>query len=170
MATPMQTSDNTAASGNTTTPGNSASGRALARHGPTDGIMMPRLVAYVIDLFIVAIISLGVWMIVIFLGLITFGIGWMLLPVVGICSAMAYAAFTIGGARQATVGMRVSGISVDRSDGSPPDAITAAAHCLLFYVATFTVGLLALDIIIGLFRDDGRMGHDLLTGLVFVRD
>ncbi len=155
MATPMQTSDKS---------------QHLTGQRPTDGILMPRLVAYVIDLFIIAVIGLVVWMIVGFLGLITFGIGWLLFPVVGICSAMAYAAITIGGPRQATIGMRVSNISVDRSDGSPPDGITAAAHCLLFYVATFTVGLLALDIIIGLFRDDGRMGHDLLTGLVFVRD
>ncbi len=158
MSTPMPTSQNASDS------------RALASHGQTDGIMLPRLVAYVIDLFIIAVISLIVGMSVSFLGLITFGIGWLLFPIVGICSAMAYAAITIGGPRQATIGMRVSNISVDRSDGGPPDGITAAAHCLLFYVATFTVGLLALNIVIGLFRSDGRMGHDLLTGLVFVRD
>jgi uncharacterized RDD family membrane protein YckC len=144
--------------------------RTVASHGQTDGILLPRLVAYVIDLFIIGVIALVVWMIVGFLGLLTFGIGWLLFPIVGICSAMAYAAITIGGPRQATIGMRVSGISVDRSDGGPPDGITAAAHCLLFYVATFTIGLLALNIIIGLFRSDGRMGHDLLTGLVFVKD
>ena len=155
MATPMQTPDNN---------------RRLTSQSPTDGILMPRLVAYVIDLFIVGVISLLAWMIVGFLGLLTFGIGWLLFPIVGICSAMAYAAITIGGPRQATIGMRVSSISVDRSDGSPPDGITAAAHCLLFYVATFTIGLLALTVAIGMLRSDGRMGHDLLTGLVLVRD
>ncbi len=158
MATPMPTHRDT------------ATGGQLTRESPTDGIMMPRLVAYVIDLFIIAAITLLVGMVVTFLGLLTFGIGWMLFPIVGIGSAMAYAGITIGGPRQATIGMRVTGISVDRNDGSPPNGITAAAHCLLFYVATFTVGLLALNILIGLFRSDGRMGHDLLTGLVFVRN
>ena len=144
--------------------------RNLSHAGRTGGVLLPRLVAYVIDVFIVGIIGLIVAMSVSFLGLITFGIGWMLFPIVGICTAMAYAAITIGGVRQATIGMRVSGIRVERSDGGAPDGITAAAHCLLFYVATFTVGLFLLTLVIGVLRRDGRMGHDLLTGLVLVRD
>lgn len=144
--------------------------RDMTRFGNTSGVLGGRLVAYIVDLFIVALIGLVVAMSVTFLGFVTFGIGWMLFPVVGICTAMAYAAITIGGVRQATIGMRVSGLRVERSDGGPPDGITAAAHCLLFYVATFTAGLLVLTILIGLFRSDSRMGHDLLTGLVVVRD
>lgn len=144
--------------------------RIISHAGRTGGVLMPRLVAYVIDLCIVGLIGLIVWMSVSFLGLITFGVGWMLFPIVGISTAMAYAAITIGGVRQATIGMRVSGIRVERSDGSAPDGITAAAHCLLFYVATFTVGLFLLTLVIGVLRRDGRMGHDLLTGLVLVRD
>ena len=143
---------------------------AISQPRRTVGVLAPRLVAYVIDLFIVGLIGLIVWMSVSFLGLITFGIGWMLFPIVGICTAMAYAAITIGGVRQATIGMRVSGIRVERSDGGAPDGITAAAHCLLFYVATFTVGLYLLTLVIGVLRRDGRMGHDLLTGLVLIRD
>ncbi|MCU0884522.1 MAG: RDD family protein [Beijerinckiaceae bacterium] len=148
----------------------SSEARAVSLGQRTAGVLMPRLVAYVVDLFIVGLISLIVAMSVSFLGLITFGIGWMLFPIVGICTAMAYAAITIGGAAQATIGMRVSGIRVERGDGGPPDGITAAAHCLLFYVATFTVGLFLLTVTIGLLRRDGRMGHDLLTGLVLVRN
>jgi uncharacterized RDD family membrane protein YckC len=144
--------------------------RAISQSGRTGGVLVPRLVAYVIDLSIVGLIGLIVAMSVSFLGLITFGIGWMLFPIIGICTAMAYAAITIGGVRQATIGMRVSGVRVERSDGGAPDGITAAAHCLLFYVATFTVGLYLLTLAIGLLRRDGRMGHDLLTGLVLVRD
>jgi uncharacterized RDD family membrane protein YckC len=144
--------------------------RQVAGYGQTSGVMVPRLVAYVIDLFIVGLLGLIVTMSVSFLGLVTFGLGWMLFPVVGICTAMAYAAITIGGVNQATIGMRVSGVKVERSDGGPPDGITAAAHCLLFYVATFTVGLLIINILFGVLRSDGRMGHDLLTGLILVRN
>jgi uncharacterized RDD family membrane protein YckC len=133
--------------------------------------MAGRLVAYVIDIVFVALLALIASMGVTFLGLVTFGIAWMLFPAVGICTAMAYAALTIGGARQATWGMRVSGIHVERADGmAPPDGLTAAAHCLLFYVASLTVALWLLTILIGLMRSDGRMGHDLLTGLQLVRD
>lgn len=143
--------------------------RPLVAYGQTSGVIVPRFVAYIIDLFIVAVLSLFVSLIVSFLGLLTFGLGWMLFPIVGICTAMAYAAVTIGGRHQATVGMKVSGIRVERVDGQRPDGITAAAHCLLFYVATFTVGLLVLNLLFGLLRADRRMGHDLLTGLVLVR-
>jgi uncharacterized RDD family membrane protein YckC len=145
--------------------------RQTAGYSRTDGVLTPRFVAYVIDIFIVALLGLIVSMSVAFLGLVTFGIGWMLFPAVGLCTAMAYAAITIGGASQATIGMRVSGVKVERaSDGGPPDGITAAAHCLLFYVAAFTVALHILNVVIGFFRSDGRMGHDLLTGLMVVRN
>lgn len=143
--------------------------RQVAGYGQTSGVLVPRLVAYVIDLFIVGLLGLIVAMSISFLGLVTFGLGWMLFPVVGICTTMAYAAITIGGVNQATIGMRVSGVKVERADGGPPDGITASAHCLLFYVATFTVGLWLLTLLFGVLRSDGRMGHDLLTGLVIVR-
>jgi uncharacterized RDD family membrane protein YckC len=148
----------------------SRANRYIAGLGRTDGVILPRLVAYIIDLFIVAVLGLIVAMSVTFLGLVTFGIAWMLYPIVGICTAMAYAAITIGGVHQATFGMRASGVKVERSDGAPPEGIAAAAHCLLFYVATLTLALLGLTILIGMLRRDGRMGHDLLTGLVFVRN
>jgi uncharacterized RDD family membrane protein YckC len=77
---------------------------------------------------------------------------------------------TIGGPNQATIGMRVTGVHVELYNGGAPDGITAAAHCLLFYAATFTVALLLLTIGIGILRSDGRMGHDLLTGLIVVKN
>jgi uncharacterized RDD family membrane protein YckC len=148
----------------------SESNRHVAGYGRTDGVLAPRFVSYVVDICIVAILGLIVSFGVSLLGLLTFGLGWMLFPIVGICTAMAYAAITIGGVNQATIGMRVSGLKVEHPNGAPPDGITAAAHCLLFYVATFTVGLLVVNLLIGFLRADGRMGHDLLTGLVVVRN
>ncbi len=136
----------------------------------TDGVLGVRLVAYIIDIVVIGMLTLLAGMAVTFLGLITFGIGWALFPVLGIGTAMAYAAITLGGEKQATLGMRVCGVRGARADGGMVDGLTAAAHCLLFYVATFTIGLLILDVVIGMMRSDGRMGHDLLTGLVFVRN
>ena len=136
----------------------------------TDGVLLSRAVAYLVDIVIIAglglIASLGIAL----LGLITFGLGWMLFPIVGVGVAMAYAALTIGGPRQATLGMRAAGARVERVDGYPPDGITAAAHALLFYVAMFTLGLFLINVLFGVFRADGRMGHDLLTGLIVVRN
>jgi uncharacterized RDD family membrane protein YckC len=83
---------------------------------------------------------------------------------------MAYAALTIGGSAQATLGMRACGLMVENKSGGRTDGITAAAHCLLFYVAGFTIGLLIINVLIGILRSDGRMGHDLLTGLIVLRN
>jgi uncharacterized RDD family membrane protein YckC len=131
-----------------------------------DGVLGPRFVAWIVDLFVVALLGLVVWIAVWFIGLLTLGLGWLLLPAVGLVVAMAYAAFTIGGPAQATFGMRAVGLAVERTDGGPPDPITAAAHCLLFYVATFSGALLVVNVLFGLLRDDRRLGHDLLTGFI----
>ncbi len=131
-----------------------------------DGVLAPRFAAWIVDLFVVALLGLVVWISVWFVGLLTLGLGWLFLPAVGLVVAMAYAALTIGGPAQATFGMRAMGLRVERVDGGPPDPIAAAAHCLLFYVATFSGGLLVINLLIGLLRDDRRLGHDLLTGFV----
>lgn len=136
----------------------------------TDGVLVSRAIAFVVDVCIVAMLSLVASVGVGFLGVVTAGFAWLLFPVVGIAVAMAYAALTIGGPRQATLGMRVTGVRVEPASGGAPDGITAAAHALLFYVAAYTIGLFILNILIGVFRGDSRMGHDLATGLVVVRN
>ncbi len=127
----------------------STSAMQAHRGSRAGGVLIPRVAAYAVDFVIIAIIawvaSIGVGI----LGVLTFGYGWMLWSVVWIVSAMAYAALTIGGRAQATLGMRACGLMVERSDGAPPDGITAAAHCLLFYVATATIGLAVINLLFG---------------------
>src|SRR6478609_1909405 len=48
----------------------------------------------------------------IFLGLVTFGATWLLLPIATVATALGYAALTIGGRKQATWGMRMAGLRV----------------------------------------------------------
>jgi uncharacterized RDD family membrane protein YckC len=103
------------------------------------------------------------------LGLLTFGLGWALFALVPL-TAIIYNAVTIGGSAQATVGMRFAGLKVvDASNGGRPTGLAAAVHALLFYVAVSTFILWACDILLGMFRDDARFGHDLLTGFLVVR-
>ena len=146
-----------------------AESRAAELEMSTRGVLGPRVVAYVIDLMLVSLLALLLWIGVGVLGVLTFGLGWYLLPAVGICAAMGYAAATIGGSAQATIGMRVAGLKVERAFGGAPDGLAAAAHALLFYAATVTGVLLALTLLVGLLRRDRRLGHDLLTGLVVIR-
>ncbi len=133
------------------------------------GVLMGRVGAWIVDVLILVIITWFLVITVFFLGMATFGAGWVLMPVTGLLAALGYAAITIGGRKQATLGMRMAGIKVVRSDLGRPDALTAAVHALLFWVAAGTVALMLLDIAVGLFRSDRRLLHDLLTGLAVVR-
>ncbi len=54
--------------------------RAIDGPARTDGVLVSRAVAYIVDFFIVGALVLIVSMGVAFLGLLTFGLGWMLFP------------------------------------------------------------------------------------------
>lgn len=134
-----------------------------------DGVLGGRIMAWIVDVLIVAMLT---WMILTLLGIagfVTFGLTWMLIPIAAVGTLLSYAAITIGGSRQATYGMRMAGLRVERVAGRRPDGLAAAVHALLFYVATGTILLWCLTVTLGLLRRDKRMGHDLLTGLVVVR-
>jgi uncharacterized RDD family membrane protein YckC len=134
-----------------------------------EGALFSRLGAWVVDVLILFVFTWLMMIVVAIIGFATLGLGFLLMPAVGLIAALIYAAITVGGRHQATPGMRMAGIRVIRADGGKPDALTAAAHALLFWAATFTGLLLALNIAIGLMRSDQRLGHDLLTGLAVVR-
>lgn len=135
-----------------------------------DGVMGGRIMAWIVDFLIVAMLTWMIWTVLAIVGFLTFGLAWMLIPIAAVGTLLSYVALTIGGPRQATWGMRWSGLRVERVAGGKPDALAAAVHALLFYVAAGTIALWCLTVTIGLLRRDRRMGHDLLTGLVVVRN
>jgi uncharacterized RDD family membrane protein YckC len=133
------------------------------------GVLGSRLFAWIGDIVILFFLGGAIVLLLGVLGIVTFGATWLLIPIATIATGLGYAALTIGGPRQATFGMRMAGLKVETAAGGRPDGLAAAVHALLFYVAASTVGLWAIDILIGFARSDRRMGHDLLTGLVVVR-
>jgi uncharacterized RDD family membrane protein YckC len=144
-----------------------AQGYSLDRRA-TDGTMGRRLVAYLIDIVVIALIMGVLWLIIGLLGLLTFGLGWGLYALLPL-TAIVYNALTVSGAGQGTWGMRAAGLKVlDASTGGRVGMLAAAVHALLFYVAMGTT-LLVVDILIGLFRNDSRMGRDIITGITMIR-
>lgn len=138
----------------------------------TEGVIVRRFWAYLIDLFVIALwivlVSIGIF----FLGLLTLGIGWGLFFVLPLTALtfIFYNAFMIGGTSQATVGMRTMGLRVvDPVNGGQVSMLAAAVHALFFYVAVSTFLLWAADILVGFIRDDRRFLRDLLTGMMFIR-
>lgn len=142
-----------------------------AASASTDGVLSRRFFAYLVDIMIifglVALLAVAIFII----GIVTLTLGWGLYallfpPLV----AIVYNAVTIGGAAQSTLGMRMMGLRVvDAGSGGRVDKITAAVHALLFYVAAGTFVLLAIDVFIGMMRQDRRLGHDLITGVTLTR-
>ncbi|TCR60548.1 RDD family protein [Bosea sp. BK604] len=133
------------------------------------GVLGSRLFAWIGDIIILFILGWIIFLLLLVLGIVTFGATWLLIPIATVATALGYAALTIGGRKQATWGMRMAGLRVETVTGAPPDGLAAAVHALLFYVAAGTVGLWVLDILCGFVRADRRLGHDILVGFVVVR-
>jgi uncharacterized RDD family membrane protein YckC len=135
----------------------------------TEGVLARRFFGYLLDIVVICFLWMVLGFLIFILGIITFSLGWhlfALLPLTGI----VYNAVTIGGPSQATIGMRAAGVRVvEAATGGRVPMVVAAVHALLFYVAISTFVLWAIDVVVGLARNDRRLGHDLLTGVILVR-
>jgi uncharacterized RDD family membrane protein YckC len=136
----------------------------------TDGVLGRRLVAYLIDIVMIAgfVVLLGFAILV--LGVVTFGLAWFLFAILVPGAAILYSAITVAGRHQSTIGMRMTGLRVvNATRGGPVDALTAAVHALLFYVAAGSLLLWVLDILVGMARSDSRLARDIIVNLLVVR-
>lgn len=132
------------------------------------GVRTRRMVAFLIDYAIVGLLLIPFAILVAIFGLITLGIGWALFSILFPAVALAYIWNTVGGPRQATVGMRIMDIRLERLDGKPIDGLLAVVHSVLFWAAN--VVLTPLILLATLFLDRKRTVHDLLLGTVVVRN
>ncbi len=133
------------------------------------GVLTRRVVAFLIDLIVLAIpIVLAVIFIAVF-GLITLGLGWMLFWLVSPMSivwALVYYGLTLGGPHSATIGMRTMDLELRTWYGAPGYFVLGAAHALVFWV---TISFLTpLILIVGLLNSRKRLLHDMLLGTVVI--
>jgi uncharacterized RDD family membrane protein YckC len=132
-----------------------------------DGVRTRRILAFVLDYLIVGLLLIPFAILVLLLGLLTFGLGWMLFAVLAPLVALVYVWNTLGGRNQATVGMRIMGIRLERLDGMPVDGMLAVVHSVLFWAGNAV--LTPLVLLVTLFSDRKRALHDLLLGTVVLR-
>lgn len=132
-----------------------------------DNVRTRRILAFLIDYLLIAVLWVPFAIIVFFLGIITLGLGWLLYPVLGLAIALVYVGSTMGGRDQATPGMKMMGIRIARLDGAEVDFMTAIVHGVIFWAANIvTSGFILL---ISLFTDRKRLLQDLLLGTVVHR-
>ncbi|MER8885618.1 RDD family protein [Mesorhizobium sp. M0482] len=132
-----------------------------------EGVRTRRILAFVIDYFIVALLTIPFAILVFLFGLLTLGLGWMLFSILVPAVAILYIWNTLGSRDQATTGMKMMGIRLDRLDGSRIDGLTAVVHSVLFWAGNVILSPLVL--LVSLFSDRKRTLHDLLLGTVVSR-
>ncbi|KXF77706.1 hypothetical protein ATN84_10245 [Paramesorhizobium deserti] len=131
------------------------------------GVRTRRIFAFLIDYMLVLLLCIPVAVIIAILGVATLGLGWMLYGIMLPLVALGYVALTMGGPRQATKGMQMMGVKLERLDGQPVDSMLAIVHSVLFWAGN--VILTPLILLATLFLDRKRTLHDLLLGTVVVR-
>lgn len=138
----------------------------LARPELYDGVLSRRMLAFVVDAALVGVITLFVFVVNFFFGILTLGLSWLLYPVLFPLVALGYNALTLGGQASATPGMRLFGLEMRVWDGQRLYPLLAALHAVLFWVS---VSLLTpLVLLVGLFNDRRRLLHDIVLGTVLV--
>jgi uncharacterized RDD family membrane protein YckC len=132
----------------------------------TAGVMSRRCVAWVFDVFLIAVLVWALWWILVMFGVLTLGLGFgamSILPFV----PFFYHFLSLLGSSSATPGQQMTGLTVRRyGDLGPPTALQALVSVVVFYLTLATTGLL---LVVALFTTGHRTLHDLVSGLVVVR-
>ncbi len=132
-----------------------------------DGVRTRRVYAFLIDAFIVFLLSIPVSIVIFLLGIVTLGLGFFLYAIMFPVLAITYVAYTMGSEDQATVGMKANDIYLARLDGGKIDPITAVVHSVLFWAGNAM--LTPFVLLVTLFSDRKRTLHDLLLGTIVLR-
>ncbi|MFN3132202.1 RDD family protein [Roseibium sp.] len=131
-----------------------------------EGVRSRRIFAFIIDAFVITLLTLGAGILVFILGVFTLGLGFLLYAILPVSVALIYVAFTLGGPNASTIGMRAMGLEMRLWYGAKPYPLLAAVHLLLFW---FSISLLTpFVLLVSLFSDRKRLLHDLILGTVVI--
>ncbi len=131
------------------------------------GVVVRRVVAYLVDIIIIALATLLAMATFAVLGVLSFGVLSPALAVVLPLIPLTYHTALIGGPASATLGMQIFGLEVRRIDGGRPGYLQAALLTIVFYVTAGVTGWLVL--LVALFNGRARTLHDYLCGTLVVR-
>jgi len=130
------------------------------------GVIGKRILAFIIDAVVITVLWLLGSVVIFILGLLSFGLIWLLWGVALVFLVLGYEALTLGGPYSATFGMRIMGIEMRTWYGERPGVLQAAAHSLLFYFSVTLTSFLIL--LVPLFNSRKRCVHDFLCGTMFI--
>lgn len=132
-----------------------------------EAIRLRRIFAYAIDVICIALITFAAAVVATLLGVITFGLLSPILLLILALIPLSYHTLLIGGPGNATLGMRLINIRMERINGDKPDYLIAFIHAVLFYLSIGVTSSLIL--LVSLFNPRGRLLHDYLLDTVVRR-
>lgn len=130
-------------------------------------VLPRRVVAYLIDVAIMGAAIGAFWVFGLLLGLVTFGLAWLSLPLVVPVVVVAYYALTLGSSQQATIGMSLMDVRLVPTRGQSLSGIAALLHPLLFWISIWISWPISL--LFALITPRQQMVHDLIAGTLMVR-
>ena len=136
-----------------------------------EGVLARRVIAFAIDVLVMTIPVIFAGMFILLFGLITLGLGWVLLwllPAASLVWALCYYGMTLGGPASATLGMRVVDLEMRTWYGAPCYFLLGAVHAIAFWVSLSALTPLVLAV--GLLNGRRRLLHDLLLGTVVINN
>lgn len=131
-----------------------------------EGVISRRLIAFAIDFVIILLLTFAAYFVLFFLGIITFGLAWLLLGAAFPVVALTYNAYTLSRPQSATIGMRATDLQMRTWYGAPMYALLAAFHAVLFYVSVTVFTPFVL--LIAPFNSRKRCLHDFFAGTVVI--
>ena len=134
-----------------------------------EGVLARRVIAFLIDVLMIAV-PLALLAIFIFMfGLVTLGLGWflyLLFTPISVIWALVYYGLTLGSPASATIGMRMVDLEMRTWYGAPCYFVLGAVQAVAFWL---TVTLLTpFVLLVGLFNDRKRLLHDMLLGTIVI--
>ena len=136
-----------------------------------EGVLSRRLLAFFIDVVIIAVPVMAAAIVIFLFGIVTLGLGWMLfwlLSPASVIWALAYYGLTMGSAASATIGMRAMDIEIRTWYGAPAYFLLGAVHAVVYWVSVSV--LTPFILLVGLFNGRRRLLHDILVGTVLINN
>ena len=136
-----------------------------------EGVLSRRLLAFFIDVIIIAVPVMVAAIVIFLFGIVTLGLGWMLfwlLSPASIVWALLYYGLSMGSPASATIGMRAVELEIRTWYGAPAYFVLGAVHAVVYWVSVSV--LTPLILLVGLFDGRRRLLHDMLVGTVLINN
>ena len=136
-----------------------------------EGVLARRVIAFLIDFFIVAVPIVFAAMFIFAFGVVTLGLAWALYGILSPASviwALTYFGLTLGGPNSASIGMRMMDIEMRTWYGAPGYFVLGAVHAIAFW---FTISFFTpFILLVCFFNQRRRLLHDIMLGTVIINN